>query len=256
MNARTRIVVTIAICAIIVSLAVGTGFSYSAVTVNSGNSASSVYLVVSPGDSKYSGNFDHYFEYHWGTTVTKSEDPVSRIYSPCGWYIKSITVDEETIQAYILGDMKLEIMATNDLDDYTIHMDIPRERYYLISDSYDYVVTATVLSDWPSEDENATPPAVYGETSTKYFSDYEYDEEGHLISKSYEADFVISTTSGVGKDIVLDDLPVDYDKKEYKVVLTLYLVAKTLTFQPEFILGEDTERHVGIDFEFTVTAND
>ena len=93
---------------------------------------------------------------------------------------------------------------------------------------------------------------VYGYYA-KYFS--HDDEVKH--SRSYGSEFVISTTLGEGKDIVLDDLPLDYDKKEYMVILTLYLVANTLDFQPEGILGivEGGVRK-GVDFEFCVTADD
>jgi hypothetical protein len=256
MSRVSRIIAVLAVCAVLATTAVGVGFAYTSVTINSDNNVTSEYIIVTPGDNKYSGNFNHYFEYHWGTTVKKSDDPVSRIYSPCSWYIEPITVGEEHIQAYILGDMRLGITSTSDLNDFTVHVEIPTDRYYLISESYDYVMVASVVDVWPSEETDPPiVPHVYGDASAKYFSHYVYDEEGHLISRSYSADYVISTTSGEGKDIVLDDLPQDYDKEEYKVLLTLYLVARTLDYEPGYILGEDDERHVGVDFMFRVSAD-
>lgn len=241
------IVFAVSACTVLLLIAIGTGFAYTSSTDNSGNSVSSDYLVVTPGDAKYSANFNHYFEYHWGTTI--SETGISRIYSPCGWFINNITVEGHDIQAYILGEMKLDIISINDLDDFTVSMDVHKEHEIRISESYEYVTIATVIDKSTMEEKT---PTVYGYYA-KYFS--HDDEVEH--SRSYGSEFVISTTPGEGKDIVLNDLPLDYDKKEYMVILTLYLVANTLDFQPEGILGivEGGVRK-GVDFEFCVTADD
>jgi len=243
MSHKRSLVPVVSICLLLLALTIGAGYAYISSTENCGNSPSSTYIVVTPGDSKYTANFDHYFEYHWGTTV--SEQGISRIYSPCGWYIKDITVEGDPVQAYILGEMILDINSIEELDDFTVQMAVPSGQEIMIAEVYKYVTVASVIDKATMKEET---PTVY-RYDTKYFS--HDDEETH--SRSYGCEFVISTTSGSGKDIVLDNLPANYDKKEYMVVMTLYLVAQTLDFQPDNILGivEGGVRK-GVDFEFCV----
>ena len=51
---------------------------------------------------------------------------------------------------------------------------------------------------------------VYG-----YYAKYFSHDDGVEHSRSYGSEFVISTNSEEGKDIVFDNLPLNYGKKEY-----------------------------------------
>jgi len=249
MSIKTKALIAAVICISVSILAIGTAFAYTSTTTNSDNSTDNLYLIVTPGDSQYSDNFEKYFEYHWGTTVT--ENGVSRIYSPCSWNIETIEVEGQDKQAYILGEMKLDIKSIAELDDFKVRMGIPEGQEVLISENYEYAVVASVIK---KSDISSKTPYSYGESVKKFSHDV---EKSGIYYRYYESEFIISTTAGENKDIILNNLPEDYDKTEYVVTMKLYLLAKTLDFQPESILGTmEGSIQRGIDFTFEAVVLD